>query len=133
MGSYDIIVKTEETRRKVQEGDFNSALKVVDTMVLKKVKNIADLSLFADVYINNERYDEAIDLLYKVYKKSRSRRTLYQMVQASIGRKNIEEAEHYLKKYQKLVPNDFSIYIFRYKIDKAKKEPYIILIDSLRN
>ena len=28
--------------------------------------------------------------------------------------------------------NDFNIYIFRYKIDKLKKEPYIILIDSLK-
>lgn len=132
MGSYDIIIKTEEIRRRVQEGDYDSAQKVMDTMVLKKVKNIADLSLFIDVYIQNQKYDEAMNLLYKVYKKSKARRTLYQMVNASIGRKNIEEAEQYLKEYEEAAPNDFSIYIFRYKIDKAKKEPYIILIDSLR-
>ncbi|TAH72792.1 MAG: tetratricopeptide repeat protein [Anaerolineaceae bacterium] len=132
MGRYDIIVKTEEIRRRVQEGDFDSAQKIMDTMVLKKVKNIADLSLFADVYIQNENYDEAMELLYRVYKKSKTRRTLYQIVHASIGRKNIEEAERYLKEYEEAAPNDYNIFIFRYKIDKAKKEPYIILIDSLK-
>ncbi len=132
MGSYDIIVKTEEIRRRVQEGDFDSAQKIMDSMVLKKVKNIADLSLFADTYIQKERYDEAMELLNRVYKKSKTRRTLYQMVQTSIGMKNIEEAELYLSQYEEAAPNDFSIFIFRYKIDKAKREPYIILIDSLK-
>ncbi|MDD4111526.1 MAG: tetratricopeptide repeat protein [Herbinix sp.] len=132
MGSYDIIVKTEEIRRRVQEGDFDSAQKIMDTMALKKVKNIADLSLLADVYIQNEKYNEAMELLNRVYKKSKTRRTLYQMVQASIGMKNIEEAELYLSEYEEVAPNDFSIFIFRYRIDKAKKEPYIILIDSLK-
>jgi hypothetical protein len=132
MGSYDIIVKTEEIRRRVQEGDFDSAQKVLDTVALKKVKNIADLSLFAEVLIENEKYDEAMELLIRAYKKSKTRRTLYQMVETSIGRKNIDEAELYLKEYEEAAPNDFSIYVFRYKIDKLKKEPYIILIDSLK-
>lgn len=132
MGSYDTIVKTEEIRRRVQENDFDSAQKIMDTLVFKKIKNIADLSLFADIYIHNERYDEAMELLNRVYRKSKTRRTLYQMVQASIGRRNIPEAENYLKEYEEAAPNDFSIYIFRYKIDKYKKEPYIVLIDSLK-
>ena len=109
LGNYDIIVKTEEIRRKVQEGDFDSAQKVIDTMSLKKVKNIADLSLFADVLAQNNRYDEAMELLNRVYKKSKTRRTLYQMVNVSIGRKNIEEAENYLREYEKVAPNDYNI------------------------
>ena len=132
MGSYDIIIKTEEIRRRVQEGDFDSAQKIMDTLMLKKVKNIADLSLFAEILIQNEKYNEAMELLNRVYKKSKTRRTLYYMVQASIGSKNIEEAELYLKEYEEAAPNDFSVFIFRYKIDKIKKEPYIILINSLK-
>lgn len=132
MGSYDIIIKTEEIRRRVSEGDFSTAQKILDGIVLKKVKNIADLSLFAEVLIENEKYNEAMDLLIRVYKKAKTRRTLYHMVQASIGRKNLEEADLYLKEYEELAPNDFSIYIFRYKIDKARKEPYSVLIDSLQ-
>lgn len=132
LGSYDIIVKTEEIRRRVQEGDYETAQKVIDTMKLKKVKNIADLSLLAEVLTQNKRYDEAMELLNRVYKKSKTRRTLYQMVYVSIGRKNIQDAEHYFNKYKETAPNDYSIYIFRYKIDKLKKEPYEVLINSLK-
>ncbi|HHT88581.1 MAG TPA: tetratricopeptide repeat protein [Clostridiales bacterium] len=132
MGSYDIIVKTEEIKRRVQEKDYDSAQKILDTMALKKVRNIADLSLFADICIQNKNYDKAMALLNRIYKKSKTRRTLYQMVLASIKIMNIEDAERYLKEYEELAPNDYSIYIFRYKIDKAKKEPYYILIESLQ-
>ena len=52
MGSYGIIIKTEEIRRRVQNGDYDSAQKILDTIPLKEVKNIADLSLFAEVYIH---------------------------------------------------------------------------------
>ncbi|NLJ96623.1 MAG: hypothetical protein GX321_05675 [Clostridiales bacterium] len=133
LGSYDTIVKTEEIRRKIQERDFDAAQKVIDTMSLKKVKNIADLSLFADVLAHNDRYDEAMELLNRVYKKSKTRRTLYQMVYVSIGRKDIEVAERYLSEYQEVAPNDYNIYMFRYKIDKLKKEPFEVLIKSLEN
>jgi len=132
MGSYGIIIKTEEIRRRVQNGDYDSAQKILDTIQLKKVKNIADLSLFADIFIHNERYDEAMDLLYRVYKKSRNRRVLDQMVVAAIGRKNIAEAEQFLNEYREIAPNDYNYYIYRYKIDKLKKEPYDVLINSLK-
>ena len=46
---------------------------------------------------------------------------MYQMVLASIEGKNIEEAEKYLKEYEELAPNDYSIYIFRYKNRQGKE------------
>lgn len=131
MGSYGIIIKTEEIRRRVQNGDYASAQQIIDTMPLKKIKNTADLGLFAEVYIQNKKYDEAMELLYRIYKKSKTRRTLEHMVIASIGRNNIEEAEKFLNEYRDLAPNDYNYYIYRYKIDKLKKEPYNVLIDSL--
>ena len=132
LGSYDNIVKTEEVRRRVQEGDYEGAQKVIDTMKLKRVKNLADLSLLAEVLTQNKRYDEAMELLNRVYKKSKTRRTLNQMVFASIGRKDIVDAERYLSEYEEVAPNDYNIYIFRFKIDKLKKEPYEVLIKSLQ-
>ena len=132
MGSYDIILKIEEIRKRIQEKDYDSAQKIMDTIPLKKVKNIADLNLIADVCIQIKEYDKAMTLLSRLYKKSKTRRVMYQMVLASIEGKNIEEAEKYLKEYEELAPNDYSIYIFRYKIDKAKKEPYHVQIESLK-
>ena len=44
---------------------------------------------------------------------------------------DIQYAERFLIEYESLAPNDFYNYIFRYKIDKIKGEPYEKLIDTL--
>lgn len=131
MGSYEIIVKTEEIKRMAQEGNYSSAQKIVDTMNLKKIKNIGDLSLIAEVCTENGQLDKAMELLKRIYKKTRSRKALYQMVEVAILQDNVLEADTYLREYETIAPNDFSRYIFRYKIDKRKGEPYEVLIDTL--
>lgn len=132
MGSYENIVKIEEMRRKLEEKDFLTAQKVLDTIEVNKIKNMSDLSLMAEVYMENERYEEAEELLLKIYGKVKTRKTLYQLIQVSIKRNNILEAERYLSEYQIIAPKDISKYIFRYKIDKAKEEPYVKLIEILK-
>ncbi|HWT76092.1 MAG TPA: hypothetical protein VN258_15430, partial [Mobilitalea sp.] len=128
MGSYENIVKIEEMRRKVDEGDLLSAQKVLDTMELRKIKNITDLSLIAEVYTGNERYEEAAELYLKINDKVKSRKSLFQLIDIMIKLNNAEEAQEYLKQYQKIAPKDFYNYIFQYKIDKMKGESFEHLI-----
>ncbi|MGB4661061.1 MAG: adenylyl-sulfate kinase [Mobilitalea sp.] len=132
MGSYENIVKIEEMRRKLEEKDFLTAQKVLDTIDINKIKNMSDLSLMAEVYMENQRYEEAEGLLLKVYSKTKTRKTLYQLIRVSIKTNNILEAERYLAEYQIVAPKDIARYIFRYKIDKAKAEPYVKLIEILK-
>ncbi len=131
MGVYEIIVKTEEIRRKVQEGDYVSAQRILETIDLKKVKNISDISLMAEVFTANARYEEAYELLLKIYQKSKIRKTVFNLVTNAIDRGNVEEAERFLEEYKLLAPKDFFLYIFRFQIDKLKGEPYEVLIKSL--
>lgn len=131
MGSYENIVKIEEMRRRMEEGDVASAQKVLDTVEMKKIKNMSDLGLIAEVYAENERYEEALPLYLKIYEKTRSRRSLYRLVDLSIKDQKIEEAERFLAEYEKLAPRDLYKYIFRYKIDKQKGAPYETLIETL--
>ena len=132
MGSYDNIVKIEEMRKRMEEGNIQAALLILDTMEIRKIKNMSDLSLIAEVYAQNERYEEAEKLFHKIYEKTRSRRSLYQLLDISIKNNNIEEAQHYLDEYKKIAPKDFYKYIFQYKIEKLKGEPYMVLIGTLQ-
>ncbi|MBH1941900.1 hypothetical protein I5677_13435 [Mobilitalea sibirica] len=132
MGSYEIIVKTEEIKKRVQEGDYTSAQIILDTLELKKVKNTSDMSLMAEVFIYNERYEEAYELLLKIYHKSKLRKVLYQLVWVCIKRKNTDDAIRYLEEYEKIAPKDFYKYILRYKIDKLLGKPYDVLIETLK-
>jgi len=131
MGNYENIVKIEEMRKKVEEGDFSSAQKILDTIEMKKIKNMSDLNLIAEVYAENERYDEAVELYLKIYDRTKSRRSLYQLINISINNNNAEDAQQYLIQYQKIAPRDFYRYVFRYKIDKMKGESYATLIETL--
>lgn len=131
MGAYENIVKIEEMRKRMGEGDYETALKILNTMSLKKVKKTSDLSIMAEVYEKNGRYEEAIDLLQRIYEKSKTRKIVFQLTMLSIKMFHIEDAEYYFKEYQLLAPNDFYNEIFRYKIDKLKGEPYEKLIATL--
>ena len=129
--AFENIVKIEEMKRKMSEGDFETALKVLNTIPLKKIKNSLDLSLMARVYEENGRYEEAMELLLNVYQKTKTRKTIFQLLTLSIKMLDIRYAEKFLTEYESLAPDDFYIYIFRYKIDKIKGEPYDKLIETL--
>lgn len=131
MGHYENIVKIEEMRKKMNEKDVLSAQKILDTMDIRKIKNMSDLNLIAEVYTENERYDEAAELYLKIYEKTNSRKSLFRLVDLSIKRDKAEDAQYYLTQYQKIAPKDFYKYIFRYQIDRMKGEPYEVLIETL--
>jgi molybdopterin-guanine dinucleotide biosynthesis protein len=131
MGSYENIIKLEEMKRKVDEGDLLSALKILDGIDYKKIKHITDLHLIAEVLTENGKYEEAAELYSKIYEKTKSRKALFQLTEISIKLNNTEDAEYFLGEYQKLAPNDYYNYVFRYKFDKLKGESYDHLIEIL--
>ncbi len=128
---YENRIKMQEIRRLVEEHQYIKAVHMVDTLELTKIKSLTDLSVIADVLIQNDRFDDALHVLSKVYAKSKTRRILYQLVDLSIKSKDVEEAEKYLLQYMKVAPQDSYRFIFRYSIDKLKNEPFEVLIESL--
>ncbi len=131
MGNYENIVKTEEIRKHVEAGDYLSAQKVLDTMDCRKIKNLSDLNLLAEVYKENEKYEEAAQLYLRVYEKLKTRKTISQLVNIYIKKGNAEKAQEYLSQYQKVSPEDFDGQVFRYKLEKLKGASYEQLIDIL--
>lgn len=131
MERYETLIKIEEIRRLTEDNQYVKALKVINTIDVNKIKSLTDLSVIADIYAKNEEYDNAMEVLLRVYKKNKARRILYQLVDLSIKRGNIEESEEYLRKYIKIAPSDPYRFVFQYCIDKLKNEPFDLLIDSL--
>lgn len=131
MERYENIIKIEEIRRLSEDNQYVKALKVLKTLDTNKIKSLTDLSIMADVYTQNEEYDDAMKILTRIYTKNKTRRIVYQLVDLSIKRGDIYESEYYLDKYKRLSSKDSYQYIFRYCIDKLKQEPYDVLIESL--
>jgi hypothetical protein len=131
MERYENIVKIEEIRKLTDGGQYQKAVKILDTMEIHKIKSLTDLSVLADVLTENGRLDEAMGLLERIYEKSKTRRILYQMVELAIKKGDAKLADAYLVKYMQAAPNDSYRFIFRYYIDKLKGEPLEVLVDSL--
>ncbi len=131
MGSYEQIAKLEEAKKRYDDGDLLSAEKVIRTLDIRKIKHLTDLNLIAGIYADNENYEEAAEIYLNIYDKAKSRKALFQYIEMLIKLNNVEEAENYLKQYQKIAPKDFYIHVFRYKIDKLKGETYEKLIEIL--
>jgi hypothetical protein len=131
MEKYENIIKIEEIRKLVEDNQYIKALKILETMDIHKIKSLTDLSILADVLTQNERYDVAMELLTRIYAKTKTRRVLYQLVDLSIKCGKVEEAEDYLERYIKVAPQDSYRYIFRYCIDKLSGEANEVLIASL--
>ena len=131
MGHFENILKLGEIRKKLDESDYNSAQKILDTLDLRKIKNTADLGLIVEVYTQNGKYEEAMELLHKMYNKAKSRKVIYQLVWLSLKMGNASDAEKYLEEYETITTIEYDKYIFRYKLDKLKGEPYEKLIHTL--
>lgn len=131
MGGYENLVKIEEIKKKVEEGELQIAQKILDTMDIKKIKNILDMNLLAEVYEANGRYEEAKDLYLNIYKKAHSRKSLFKLINILIKLNDSREAEYYFEQYERIAPDDFYNYIFRYYIEKIKGGTYESLIAIL--
>ena len=131
MGGYENLVKIEEIKKKVEDGDLQTAQKILDTMEIKRIKNILDMNLLADVYEANGRYEEAKDLYLSIYEKARSRKSLFKLINILIKLNDAQEAEYYFEKYEAITPDDFYNYIFRYYIEKIKGGTYESLVAIL--
>lgn len=131
MERYDNIARMEEIRICIDNGEYTKANRIIESVDINKLKSLTDLSIVADVYTQNGRFENAMEILMRIYSKTKTRRILYQLVDLSIKRGNTVDAEEYLEKYIKAAPNDFYHFIFRYYIDRINGASYDVLIASL--
>lgn len=131
MDKYTVILKIDEIRRLAENRQYEKAMKLLDTLDLNKIRIITDLSVFADVYEHNKRYDEAIQILLRIHNKAKTRRALFQLSKVYAKKRDFAMAEKYFKEFIEVAPKDSNQYILRYKIDKAAKKPLEELIKDL--
>ena len=79
-----------------------------------------------------KRYDEAEQILLRVYEKNpNTRRILDLLTTLYIDKGEYSEAEYYYKEFIGVASRDLHRYILRYRLDKGKGERLSVLIDTL--
>ncbi len=134
MDKYEFNIKVEQIKTLVNKSDFETAMKIADTIDWRRVRNANLLSMIASVYEKNEEYQEAKDILLIAFERAPiGKRLLYKLTQLALKQGNIQEAESYYREFCELAGDDSRQDILRYLILKAKGAPIEQLIHSLES
>lgn len=132
MDKYEFNIKVEQIKKLVNRGDYDTAMKIADTIDWHRVRNASLLSMIAQIYEKNEEYQEAKDILLLAFERAPiGKRLLYKLTDLALKEGSIAEAEAYYREFCDLAQDDPRQYLLRYLILKAKKAPVDQLIRAL--
>ena len=134
MDKYEFNIKVEQIRKLSNQGDFETAMKIADTIDWKKVRNANLLSMVANVYEKNHEYQDAKDILLMAFERAPiGKRLLYKLTDLSLKEGNVEEANAYYREFCDLAGDDPRQHLLRYMILKAMDAPIEQQIHSLES
>lgn len=132
MDKYEFNIKVEQIKKLVNRGDYETAMKIADTIDWHRVRNASLLSMIAQIYEKNKEYQEAKDILLLAFERAPiGKRLLYKLTDLALKEGSIAEAEAYYREFCDLAQDDPRQYLLRYLILKAKKAPLDQLIRAL--
>ena len=134
MDKYEFNIKVEQLKKLVNKGDYETAMKIADTIDWRRVRNANLLSLVSSVYEKNHEYHEAKEILLIAFERAPiGKRLLYKLTQLALKEGEIQEAEAYYREFCSMAEDDSRQYILRYLILKAKHASTEQLINALEN
>ena len=122
MDKYEFNIKVEQIKKMVTKGDFETSMKIADTIDWRRVRSANLLSMISQVYEKNGEYGEAKEVLLLAYERAPvGKRLLYKLTELALKEGSTREAEDYYREFCDLVQDDPRQYLLRYMILKEKK------------
>ena len=132
MDKYEFNIKVEQIKKLVNKGDFETAMKIADTIDWRRVRSTSLLTLISQIYEKNAEYQDAKDILLLAYERAPlGKGLLYKLTDLALRENNIQEAEAYYREFCELSGDDPRQYLLRFLILEAKDAPLEQQINSL--
>ena len=132
MDKYEFNIKVEQIKKLVNKGDFETAMKIADTIDWRRVRSTSLLTMISQIYEKNAEYQDAKDILLLAYERAPlGKGLLYKLTDLALRENNIQEAEAYYREFCELSGNDPRQYLLRFLILEAKDAPLEQQINSL--
>lgn len=132
MDKYEFNIKVEQIKKLVNKGDYETAMKIADTIDWRRVRSTSLLTTIAQVYERNAEYQDAKDILLLAYERAPlGKGLLYKLTDLALRENNIQEAEAYYREFCELSGDDPRQYLLRFLILEAKDAPLEQQINSL--
>ena len=132
MDKYEYNIKVEQIKKLVNKGDFETAMKIADTIDWRRVRSTSLLTMISQIYEKNAEYQDAKDILLLAYERAPlGKGLLYKLTDLALRENNIQEAEAYYREFCELSGDDPRQYLLRFLILEAKDAPLEQQINSL--
>lgn len=132
MDKYEFNIKVEQIKKLVNKGDFETAMKIADTIDWRRVRSTSLLTMISQIYEKNAEYQDAKDILLLAYERAPlGKGLLYKLTDLVLRENNIQEAEAYYREFCELSGDDPRQYLLRFLILEAKDAPLEQQINSL--
>ena len=132
MDKYEFNIKVEQIKKLVNKGDFETAMKIADTIDWRRVRSTSLLTMISQIYEKNAEYQDAKDILLLAYERAPlGKGLLYKLTDLALRENNIQEAEAYYREFCELSGDDPRQYLLRFLILEAKYAPLEQQINSL--
>ena len=132
MDKYEFNIKVEQIKKLVNKGDFETAMKIADTIDWRSVRSTSLLTMISQIYEKNAEYQDAKDILLLAYERAPlGKGLLYKLTDLALRENNIQEAEAYYREFCELSGDDPRQYLLRFLILEAKDAPLEQQINSL--
>lgn len=133
MDKYEFNIKVEQIKKLVNKGDFETAMKIADTIDWRRVRSTSLLTMISQIYEKNAEYQDAKDILLLAYERAPlGKGLLYKLTDLALRENNIQEAEAYYREFCELSGDDPRQYLLRFLILEAKDAPLEQQINSLK-
>ena len=132
MDKYEFNIKVEQIKKLVNKEDFETAMKIADTIDWRRVRSTSLLTMISQIYEKNAEYQDAKDILLLAYERAPlGKGLLYKLTDLALRENNIQEAEAYYREFCELSGDDPRQYLLRFLILEAKDAPLEQQINSL--
>ena len=134
MDKYEYKLKTGQMLELMEDGAFNKAAEIADSIDWKRVRNTKMLTDVSDIYEKNGDYQKSYEVLNIAYHRAEgSRKIVYRLCTLALKTKNVDEAIDYYDDFQQIAPKDPNKFILRYQILRAQRAPIEQQIEALES
>ena len=96
MDKYEYKLKTEQMLELMNDGAYNKAAEIADSIDWKRVRNTTMLSTVSEIYEKNRDYQKSYDVLAIAYSRAEgSRKIVSRLCTLALKTRNVDEAIDY--------------------------------------
>ena len=124
MDKYEYKLKTEQMLELMNDGAYNRAAEIADSIDWKRVRNTTMLNTVSEIYEKNRDFQKSYDVLSIAYHRVEgSRKIVSRLCTLALKTRNVDEAIDYYDDFLELAPKDPNQYILKYQILRAQRAP----------